>query len=196
MKPHIGRKWSFGLIARCRSRNAALIICLIVGGCESLSSSKPSIDKQLELLLPQKIEIMPFTKLRSWDDDQLPDGIEVVLRPLDAFDDQTKAIGTFRFELHLFRKASSDSRGTRIGFWEVDITNKKAQMQHWDPITRTYRFRLQWDGPAPLPDKYVLQATYISPAAKRITDLHIFEIREHKLLLKEKAEQQLQNSGS
>ncbi len=195
MKTHIGRKWSFGLSASGRCGGAVLIICLIAGGCKSPSSSKPSINSQLELLLPQKIEIMPFTKLRSWDDDQLPDGIEVVLRPLDAFDDQTKAIGTFRFELHLFRKASSDSRGTRIGFWEVDITNKKAQMQHWDPITCTYRFRLQWDGPAPLPGKYVLQVTYISPWARRISDLYILELREHKLLLKEKAEQQLQNSG-
>jgi len=160
-----------------------LIVCLCgvaICGCHSTPRSTDNIDQQLELLLPQKVEILPFTKPRSWDKDDVPDGLEVVLRPLDAFGDQTKAVGMFRFELYLFRKASADQRGQRIGFWEVGVSDNKAQVRHWDAITRTYRFRLQWDGPRPVPGKYLLEATYVGPSDKRITDQYILQLQPQK----------------
>jgi len=169
---------------------ALLIAGLAVSALTGCQREPVSLQGQIELLQPSRIEVLQFTKPRSWDGDETPDGLEVVLRPLDAFGDQTKAVGTFRFELHLYRKASSDPRGERIGFWEVPVDTRKAQVQHWDPITRYYSFRLQWDGPTPQSGKYVLHVTYISPWGKRLADTYVFEIRQPKLRIKEKIETQ------
>ena len=90
------------------------LLSAVLSGCEQRSEwyeKNPSCltEEHLGMLLPAKIDILPFTKPRSWDDDPVPDGIEVVLRPLDSFGDQTKAVGCFRFELYTFQKASSET---------------------------------------------------------------------------------------
>lgn len=144
---------------------------------------------QIALLMPAKIEILPFTKPKSWDKDYIPDGIEVYLRPLDSFGDQTKAIGDFRFELYTFRKASDDNRGERIGFWEVNLNAKKAQVLHWDKITRTYRFRLGWTADKEIkPGKYILEVTYTSPWKDRLTTQYVMDARVPREKLKKKIE--------
>jgi len=154
----------------------------------TVSNSTTCSRAQLDLILPAKIEVLPFTKPRSWDGDSIPDGIEVVLRPLDYFGDQTKAVGTFRFELYTFQKADSDPKGERFGFWQEDLTSRQAQEQHWDRITSTYRFRLGWSGPEARPGKYVLEVTYISPDGRRITSSYIMNARVPKEVYKEKIE--------
>jgi hypothetical protein len=167
---------------------------LVLTGCEKRSTWGDSDtaavpEEQMKLLLPAKIDILPFTKPRSWDDDQIPDGIEVVLRPLDSFGDQTKAIGCFRFELYTYQKANSEVKGRRIGFWEESLTTRESQYLHWDKITRTYRFRLAWNsGQKPRPGKYVLEATYLAPSGLRLTDTYILEARVPKEQYKENIE--------
>jgi len=166
----------------------------LVGGCEKRDgwgvAENASSDEMLKLYMPTQIDILPFTKPRSWDDDQIPDGLEVVLRPLDSFGDQTKAIGCFRFELYTFRKADADPHGKRIGFWEENLTTRDAQAMHWDKITRTYRFRLAWTGDAPkIPQgKYVLDVTFLAPNGVRLNDTYIFEARLPKEVYKENIE--------
>jgi hypothetical protein len=112
----------------------------------------------------------------------------VVLRPLDSFGDQTKAVGCFRFELYAFRKADSNPRSRRVGFWEEGLTTREAQCLHWDKITRTYRFRLAWTGEKPRPGKYVLDVTYVAPSGLRLTDTYILEVRLPKEVYKENIE--------
>ncbi len=155
------------------------------------SVSTKSARQQLKLLMPSQLEILPFTKPRSWDSDYIPDGIEVVLRPLDSFGDQTKAVGTFRFELYKFKKAHADPRGDRLAFWQVDLNSKKAQNLHWDKITRTYTFRLGWtnDMPSFKPGKYVLEVTYISPWNERISARYIFTAKLPRERMKREIEQ-------
>ena len=137
--------------------------------------------------MPAKIEILDFTKPKSWDDDSIPDGIEVVLRPYDSFGDETKAIGTFRFELYEFQRANTEPKGKRVAFWQEDLTTKDAQMRHWD-FTRSYRFRLAWTEERIKPGKYVLEATYISPSNLRLTDTYIMDAQVPKEQLKENIE--------
>ncbi|MFA5865905.1 MAG: hypothetical protein WC975_14630 [Phycisphaerae bacterium] len=169
-------------------------LSFIITGCEQRNSgakggSTPwATNEQYKLLLPAKIDILPFTKPRSWDDDQIPDGIEVVLRPLDSFGDQTKAVGCFRFELYTFQKASGETKGQRIGFWEENMTTKESQNLHWDKITRTYRFRLAWTGEKTRQGKYVLEVTYLAPSSLRLTDTYIMEARVSKEQTKENIE--------
>lgn len=169
----------------------AILFCLGLAGCERRTDADPAActpEEQLKLLLPAKIDVLPFTKVKSWDDDQIPDGIEVVLRPLDSFGDQTKAVGCFRFELYTYRKADSDIRGQRVGFWEENLNTRNAQSLHWDKITRTYRFRLVWTGETPRPGKYVLEVTYLAPSGLRLVDTYVLEARPPKEVYKESIE--------
>jgi hypothetical protein len=177
-------------------------LCLIFSvfffiGCQNSSTRQGnwltgekglSPEEQLQLLLPTRIEILPFTKPKSWDNDPIPDGIEVVLRPLDTFGDQTKAVGQYRFELYVFQNANSNPRGKRIGFWEEDLSTKASQYKHWDRITRTYRFRLAWTEEKVKPGRYVLDVTYTPPTGDRLKDTFILEARIPREVYKEKIE--------
>ncbi|NLX04971.1 MAG: hypothetical protein GXY33_07490 [Phycisphaerae bacterium] len=162
-------------------------------GGQPIAPDKPvataPADRSMTVLLPEKIDVLPFTKPASFDDDAVPDGLEVVLRPLDELGDQTKAVGTFRFETYAFHKASTDPRGPRLGIWEVDLSTPEAQKEHWDAITRTYRFRLGWAGEKIQPGKYVLEVTYISPWGDRLNAVHVLEAQMPRGLIKERVEQ-------
>jgi len=161
----------------------------------SAPKDEPPAREQIDLLLPRKIDILKFTKPASFDDDQIPDGLEVVLRPLDAYGDQTKAIGRFRFELYQSRKASADPRGTRLGLWEVDLSSKEAHDQHWEWVSRTYRFRLLWTGQQVKPGKYILDVTYISPWGQRITGTYELEAQIPREKIKERIEKRRKRFG-
>ena len=73
----------------------------------------------------------------------------------------------------------------------VELTFVDDEGNEADPITRTYRFRLQWEGPQPVPGKYVLETTYLGPWGRRINDIYIFQVSPQKLLLKEEMESQI-----
>lgn len=194
------------LTRRCRLSFVLLLGLggLLAGGCQrghstTWSVTEPSSGQattqaatfeQYDLLMPAQIEILPFSKPRSFDADQIPDGIEVVLRPLDSFGDQTKAVGIFRFELYLFQKASAEPRGQRIGFWEENLGTHEGQVLHWDRITRTYRFRLSLAGQPVRPGKYVLEVTYLSPVGMRLSDTYIIEATMPREQVKEKIEKE------
>ncbi len=152
-------------------------------------TTQPTIARaQIDLLLPKKIDILPFTKPVSFDDDAIPDGIEVVLRPLDTFGDQTKAVGLFRFELYQAKKASADPRGERLGIWEVDLNSIESQKKHWDRITRTYHFKLGWAGERVKAGRYVLEVTHMSPWGKRLNATYIIQAAPPRGLIKEQIE--------
>lgn len=159
------------------------------------SRHAPPADEQITMLLPHKIDILPFTKPASFDDDAIPDGIEVVLRPLDNVGDQTKAIGQFRFELYHYRRASSDSRGESLGQWNIAVDTPAAQEQHWDRITRTYRFRLEWTGKQPQPGKYVLEVTYIAPWGQRLSSLYTLQATVPRRRIKETTDKKQKRWG-
>jgi len=164
-------------------------------GHGALGAGDRSANDQADLFLPKKIDILPFTKPASFDQDPVPDGLDVWLRPLDDFGDQTKAIGVFHFELYRFRKASSDARGHRLALWEVDLGTKSAQEKHWDRITRMYRFRLMWLGKRPKQGKYVLEVTYIPHRGPRISSIYIIESKVPPGKLKEESQQRRKRFG-
>jgi hypothetical protein len=132
---------------------------------------------QLELLIPQQIQVLPFTKARSFDSDEMPDGIIVVLAATDVFGDHVKAVGDFRFELYEFRPASGDPKGRRLGFWEQPIRTVADHTNHWDAFTQTYEFELYWDSSLQTDKRYVLQTMYMGPGEKRLFDEYVFDFR-------------------
>lgn len=88
----------------------------LVGGCArgeiSETSGGPTAEEFVSFYSPRSIKVLPFTKPRSFDDDNFPDGIAVSLQPRDGAGDPVKAYGTFLFELYAYRPASA-VRGAR-----------------------------------------------------------------------------------
>lgn len=164
---------------------AAASIGLLLGlaGCSStgpdeLPTEQERID-MLSLMLPQDLQIQPFTKVRSFDDDDIPDGILMVVRPLDPFGDPVKAVGLFYFELWSFQPASGENKGERLAFWDRRIAGKEDVRLYWTRA-QMYEFQLAWAGDAQgvRPGrKYVLTATYRTPWDETIEDEFILDFQ-------------------
>lgn len=135
---------------------------------------------------PTSIEILPFTKIRSFDDDIIPDGLGVSMRTLDGAGDSVKAYGTFIFELYSYRKASADHRGELLQTWTQSIHSPDEQRQFWERVTTTYEFQLSWEGqPLPPDQRYVISASFQAPGGRRLFDQYEFEFRINRQELRD-----------
>lgn len=138
----------------------------------------PTREQLVEYYSPAQIQILPFTKVRSFDDDVVPDGLAVSLRPLDGAGDPVKAYGSFLFELYAYQPATADHRGKRLQRWTQSIRTPEDQRTFWERVTSTYEFQLSWEGnPLPNNKKYLLTASFEAPGAKRLFDEYEFEFR-------------------
>jgi hypothetical protein len=134
--------------------------------------------RQIGLLMPSRINIVgPFTRFRSFDDDEVPDGVELLLQPVNSFGDPVNIAGTVIAELYEFRQASGDPKGTKLEQWDIPLTSEKDQRTHWNRTTTMYEFQLQLN-PAAIPPnhKYVLAVTYNTPLDEHMTDEYVMEV--------------------
>ncbi len=154
----------------------------VLAGCKSAPKVAPEKADMLSLLMPRQIRIQPFTKIKSFDADQVPDGILLVLRPTDEFGDPIKIVGHLYFELYAYKKASAERKGERIEFWERTLATAQDQKLYWDRTAQMYEFPLAWTrGAPPSPDhKYILTATYRSPADETLQDEYVLEFALRK----------------
>ncbi len=158
----------------------AALVGVFAAGCQSPNrlSNDDAQRKMLALLLPSRIEIVkPFTRVRSFDRDSTPDGIELLLRAVNSLDNPgLMVVGHVRVELFEFVSASADPRGRRIDHWNIDLSSAERQKDFWNQLTQMYEFRLSVD-PAALPrDKaFVLAVTYNSPLGEHLTDQYVLE---------------------
>ncbi|UCC32161.1 MAG: hypothetical protein JSU86_07740 [Phycisphaerales bacterium] len=129
--------------------------------------------KMLALLMPSRVEIVePFTRVKSFDDNATPDGIELLIQAVNALDNPGLMIaGRVRVELYEYVPASADQKGRRLEHWDIELTTAHEQRTYWNALTQMYEFQLGID-PAKIPpaDKYVLAVTYTSPLGDRLTD--------------------------
>jgi len=162
---------------------------LMISGCQAGGPADMPSERQrremFSLMLPSQVKIQPFTKVTSFDDDRVPDGILAVLRPLDRFGDPVKAVGLFYFELWTYRKASGDHKGERLAYWERAINSAQEVNLYWT-WTRMYEFQLAWvQGVEQItPDaKFVLTATYRAPWDETMQDEYIIDYHIPRELL-------------
>jgi hypothetical protein len=155
----------------------------VFGGAWGCASQKvnlgdPGTRQMLSLLLPAEIIVEPFTGLKSFDDDDQPDGLEVVLRPVDTFEDPVKIAGTLIVELYRFRPASGERKGEKIEQWDVELASKKDQDKYWNRITQMYEIPLMLS-PESLTlgaeQKFVIEVTYNSPLDEHMITEYVFE---------------------
>lgn len=117
-----------------------------------------------------------FTQLRTSDKNlKSPDTVDVFVELRDQFGDPIKATGKFRFEIYMYKhQASTDHRGQRFplkGLQWVDLTDPPLNQEHWDKITRCYRFVLQLGELPKELDQLVLQTTYLNDSGYRLEDM-------------------------
>ena len=155
----------------------ALLASAVLGGCGSegwnvgfkshAAAKSQAVPEPISFLLPKTIRIHPFTGTRTFDEAGGVRGIDVRIEAADSYGDATKAFGDFRFELYQFQPNSPDPKGRRIATWQVPLLEPKANLVHWDSITRTYEFKLQWDEPIPVGERFVLVCVFSSPFTER-----------------------------
>ena len=133
--------------------------------------------QQLSLLMPATVNIVgPFTRFRSFDDDDRPDGIELLLQPVDTFGDPVNIAGALIVELYEFRQAAADNKGAKLTQWDIALTSERDQRMYWNRTTGMYEFQLQFEPAAPPPTrKYVLQVTYNTPLKEHMMDQYVLE---------------------
>ncbi len=171
-------------------RGAAALIAILIlpaaiflaAGCQrgaiSQTGDGPSAEELVSFYSPRSIQILPFTKPRSFDDDDIPDVLAVSLRPLDAAGDPVKAYGTFNFVLYSYKQGTADHRGPLLQTWNLPISNLEDQKRFWERVTATYEFPLSWEGnPLPPQQKYILTASYEAPGSERLFSEYEFEFR-------------------
>ena len=172
--------WEMLVTRLDRTQSVVLtVLVLALAGCNTQSVNSPSattadVTEPLNLLLPSEIQIHPFTGTRSFDRAGGVNGIDVRTKLIDGFGDTTKGFGDFRFEMYQFRPNSPDPRGPRISTWQISLMSAKDNLGHWDNITRTYEFKLQWDKPIPVGQRFVLVAVFDSPYTERLFAQRVF----------------------
>jgi hypothetical protein len=127
----------------------------------------------LALLMPSRVEIVePFTRVKSFDDDATPDGIELLLRAVNALDNPGLMItGRVQAALYEYVPASGDPKGRRLEHWDIELATHEQQRRYFNSMTQMYEFKLGID-PAKIPpaEKYILAVTYSSPLGEHLTD--------------------------
>ncbi len=149
------------------------VVCVVGCATTPIPTDEAKQRQMLELLMPTGIEIVePFTRVTSFDNDAIPDGIEVLLQAVNSLGHRGQIVaGYIRVELFEHVPASGDKKGRRFQYWEVALTTVQEQKRHWNEITQMYELLLQVD-PEPITpaDKYILAVTYSSPLGEHLTD--------------------------
>jgi hypothetical protein len=166
----------------CRSITLGIAVTTLVMGCAAppRTADGPAQREMLALLMPSRIEIVePFTRVKSFDGDTTPDGIELLLQAVNSLGNPGLMIaGRMHVELFEQVSASAEQKGRRLEHWDIELATPQQQRTHWNTLTQMYEFRLGID-PAriPLADKYVLAVGYTSPLGERLTDECLVRLR-------------------
>ncbi len=150
---------------------------LIYTGCEPAKvdiKSPTRIDKTPDAqdysgYMPAKVDIMPLTEFILAPHAQGSSKLKVYISLLDSFNCQMKSPGVFRFELYEGVLRSAEPKGKRIILWpDIDLTDADKNNQYWKDFLRAYEFNLDFEPKAQ--QNYILQATFLSPAGRRLSD--------------------------
>jgi hypothetical protein len=158
-------------VARVLRLAAALAPC--AAGCAAVPPAQPPLDRWTEPAMeepagaqsagdtaawpywPQRMRVHPLSQLVT-DRDSGRLLIEARLEFLDAEGHSAKAVGQVLIDL-----LSRDDPSAPIASWSRDLADRAANRDHFDDLTRTYLFRLEFDAAA-LPREPRLQAYYRS----------------------------------
>jgi len=167
-----------------------LVVGALLSACQKPTggADDPQRQAMLDLLMPKRIEIVePFTRVRSFDEDLEPDGIEVLIRAVNALDNPGLMIaGTMRIELYEQMPGSADRKGRLLEHWDVDLTTPESQKRFFNQLTQMYELRLGVDvGIVPSGGKFLLLVTYNTPMGEHLSDECVLHYAGTKLETRE-----------
>ena len=146
----------------------ALLILPGLVGCSSPAVPPPRTAEDNQLFGPVSMKLDTFSKVKNWDANGIPNGIEALIEFDDRFGDRTKAAGVIMFELYDYRPYWPDPRGPRLANpWTASLATYDEQKAHWETASGAYTFRLAFDK-ALWNHSYVLTAMYQSAAGTRL----------------------------
>lgn len=93
-------------------------------------------------ITPDRIRVYPASRFVKEPQTHL---LEARVEVFDALGDSMKASGRYQFELFLLTPASGSPSTRPLYIWQREVLTKDAHRKHYDPVTRTYRFRLGVD---------------------------------------------------
>jgi hypothetical protein len=186
---------SLGLRSVLAGRIGLVACAMLLAGCQQkqdMNLSRLPSDKaeMAGYYLPTQIEILPFTKVGSFDAKGLPDGINAVVRPVDVMGDPVKAYGTLRFELYNYVPDSGLHKGEQLMVWNQSLNTPADQRKYWDRVTQSYQFQLAWRQPLPPNKTYVLEVVYENPAGTRLLNDYQFEFAPNVGRIKQELQEQ------
>jgi hypothetical protein len=144
-----------------------LLAMVVLCGCSMQPAPQPRTAEEDRLFGPVSMKLDTFSKVKDWNNDNVPDGIEALIEFDDQFGDRTKASGVLIFELYDYRPYWPDPRGPRLANpWTASLTTYEDQKAHWETASGAYMFRLAFDQ-ASWNYNYVLTAAFQSSAGTR-----------------------------
>jgi len=139
--------------------------CLKGDRCAAGASGELSGEPSIWTPTVQSIRIYPSTRyVREGDKVMLEARVEFV----DQMGDTVKAGGDMRFDLWPLDVNSGQTGGELIYEWTVPLRTIAKQREHYDPITRTYTFRLKIDRPDLVRRPTNLHAVLIPATGQRL----------------------------
>jgi hypothetical protein len=115
------------------------------------------------------MRVHPFTTF-AYDKQAAAHVLDARIELLDRVGDSTKGVGDFRFELYQDKeRASQEGEEVRQAVWDAPMTTLGQNQQHYDPITRTYVFRLKLSQAPSEQQKYKLLVQFTDPEGRRLT---------------------------
>ena len=149
----------------------SLVVLTSAPGCKSLpykgEHDKPQAGPAADWpFRPIGMRVHPFT---SFVTSKGATSLDARLELVDDMGDVTKGLGKFRFELYSGGGAEVRGQDQRLYVWEASAATLDETREHYDPITRTYYFKLQLDHPPPRRQKLRLDVQFDGSWGKRLT---------------------------
>jgi hypothetical protein len=153
---------------------ASILLSLL--GCSSSRPPEPRTVSEAALFAPAAMRIHPiFTRVKDFNGDNYPDGVDALLEFQDQFGDATKASGRAIFELYAFQKFDPTHKGKRLcNPWIGSLDTLDDQKMRWNRTSRTYSFPLQYDQISAT-NTYVLTAEFQLSGGGRYYDQIVLE---------------------
>lgn len=158
-------------------RVAALLLLAASLGCQavhpSVRTNTQEMEDWIQLVMPVRIKVLKWTKPVSIENDGKADCLEVILAAYDSFNDETKVVGDFQFELESRRM--SEHIGQRIGFWPLAVNSAETMRAYLDHPSRFYRFPLRLPNPPLAAGHYQLNVRLELPTGAVLLDTYEFD---------------------
>ncbi|MFP4144568.1 MAG: hypothetical protein ACOCTI_07510 [Phycisphaeraceae bacterium] len=159
MNGHDWRSWRIGVAT-------LLLVGLVVGGGCRFKGEPAGADSLAAAGAwqprPVAMRIYPSTRFASEEGQHL---LEARLEFSDEMGDSIKAAGRLSFGLYAAAPAGG-ALGRELYRWQVDLLTLEDQQQHFDPVTRTYLFRLKLDRPIATTQPTTLRVSF-TPAGNQ-----------------------------